>query len=97
MFSLAADGRPVPAGHIPVGGRTPRGFGLSPDGAWIVVALQNSDQVVVLRRDAATGLAVPVGQPARHRQAGVRSVRALSANPLHRFGGMLHSLGGDLR
>jgi 6-phosphogluconolactonase len=63
VFTLDAEGRPVPAGHIPVGGKTPRGFGLSPDGAWIVVGNQNSDQVVVLRRDAATGLATPVGAP----------------------------------
>ena len=36
--------------------RTPRDFTLSPDGAWLVCAMQGSDAVVVYKRDAVSGL-----------------------------------------
>ncbi len=47
--------------HVSSGGKTPRNFALSPDAAasWLVVANQDSDQVVVWPRDAESGL--PVG------------------------------------
>jgi len=38
------------------GGQTPRNFALTPDGAWLLVANQDSDSVVVMRRNPDTGL-----------------------------------------
>ena len=40
----------------------PRGFGISPDGRWLVAAGQQSGKVVVFKIDAATGKLSPTGQ-----------------------------------
>ena len=40
---------------VPSGGKTPRNFALSPDGAWLVCGHQDSDHVTVFRVDATTG------------------------------------------
>lgn len=49
-------------------GRTPREFLIDPSGRWLIVGNQDSDSVVVFRRDIATGkldpdVTVPVGKP----------------------------------
>ncbi|HEX6463059.1 MAG TPA: lactonase family protein [Vicinamibacterales bacterium] len=50
-------------------GKTPRGFGITPDGSYMLVAHQDSDSVVVFRIDkttgklAATDTSVTVGKP----------------------------------
>jgi len=50
-------------------GKTPRGFGIDPSGAFLLAANQDSDSVVVFRIDpetgrlTATGQAVSVGSP----------------------------------
>ncbi len=51
------DGALTVIGHDNGGGavRVPRHFSLTPDGAFALVASQNSDQVIVFRVDAATG------------------------------------------
>jgi 6-phosphogluconolactonase len=41
---------------VSAGGRTPRNFALSPDGAWLLVANQDSGSIVVMRRNPETGL-----------------------------------------
>jgi 6-phosphogluconolactonase len=48
---------------VPVGGRTPRGFVLSPDGGWLLAASQNDDKIFVFRINAKTASLEPVGEP----------------------------------
>lgn len=40
---------------VPTGGRNPRNFALTPDGAWLLCAHQDSNNLTVFRVDAATG------------------------------------------
>lgn len=39
----------------PIGGKTPRGFGIDPSGRWLLAGNQDSDQVTVFRIDPSTG------------------------------------------
>ncbi len=41
--------------QIATGGRTPRNFNLSPDGHFLLVANQDSDEIVLFKRDLVTG------------------------------------------
>ncbi len=50
-----------PLAHTPAGGKTPRGFGISPDGKWLVAAHQDSDTVQLFKLDAETGALSPSG------------------------------------
>jgi 6-phosphogluconolactonase len=43
----------------PVGGESPRNFALTPDGAWLVSAQQNSNHLTVFRVDDKTGALTP--------------------------------------
>lgn len=43
------------AGHEKTRGRTPRNFGIDPTGSFLLVANQNSDNLVVFRRDESAG------------------------------------------
>ncbi|MBW3636838.1 MAG: lactonase family protein [Armatimonadetes bacterium] len=43
--------------------RVPRGFGLSPDGRWLVVGGQKDNRVAAFRIDQKTGKLTPSGQP----------------------------------
>lgn len=52
-----------PVQHMPIGGRTPRGFGIDPTGRWMLVGNQSSDQVTVFRIDSRTGKLNPNGHP----------------------------------
>jgi 6-phosphogluconolactonase len=49
---------------VPSGGRHPRNFELSPDGAWLVCANRDSDNLVSFRVDAVTGRLTPTGHTA---------------------------------
>ena len=51
-----ADRMPRPIGQTMTGGRTPRSFAFTPDGAHVLVANRNSDNIAVLRRGADGGL-----------------------------------------
>lgn len=55
-WAVAGDGALTFLRHVPAGGKTPRNFTLDPSGAWLLVANQDSDTVVVMRRDVETGL-----------------------------------------
>lgn len=59
----AASGELAPLGFVPSGGRTPRGMGMSADGAWLVCAHQDSGTVTSFRLDPATGRPDPAGGP----------------------------------
>ena len=56
IWAVDEAGTLTSVGHEPTRGRTPRGFALDPGGAWMVVANQETDTLVVFRRDAETGL-----------------------------------------
>ena len=48
--------------HISCGGKTPRFFTMDPAGNWLLVANQDSQNIVILRCDAATGLLTETGR-----------------------------------
>jgi 6-phosphogluconolactonase len=49
------------AGHQYTGGETPRNFNFDPSGNFLLVANQNSDNIVVFKRDKTTGLLTDTG------------------------------------
>jgi 6-phosphogluconolactonase len=55
-------GRLTLLGHEPTRGRTPRSFGVDPTGTWLLVANQNSDNVVGFRLNGETGRLEATGQ-----------------------------------
>ncbi|MCX7817823.1 MAG: lactonase family protein [Kiritimatiellae bacterium] len=59
-FRLDASGRPALMGHTATRGRTPRHFGVDASGRWLVVANQDTDNVVVFPLDEGTGA---LGEP----------------------------------
>jgi 6-phosphogluconolactonase len=56
IFSLKTPDRPHLIGHAPAGGKAPRNFNLDPTGKWLLVANQDSDNIVVYPRDPSTGM-----------------------------------------
>jgi len=62
IFAVGEDGTLTAAGHVSTQGHTPRNFGLSPDGNWLLAANQDSHTVVVFRVDQATGQLAPTGR-----------------------------------
>lgn len=62
QFAIAADGALTPAGWHPTLGRCPRNFALDPTGAWMLVAHQESDTIVLFRVDPASGALVATGR-----------------------------------
>ncbi len=63
IFAVGEDGTLTAAGHQPSGGVSPRNFVLDPTGAWLLVANQMSDNVVVFRRDPEDGSLTQFGEP----------------------------------
>jgi 6-phosphogluconolactonase len=61
----AATGRLTAAGHVPVGGKTPRHFTIDPTGRFILAGHQGSGTIAVLCLDPATGRPALVGSPVR--------------------------------
>ena len=55
MYAVANDGTLVLIGNESVRGDWPRNFTLSPDDNYLLVANQNSDNIVVFRVDQKTG------------------------------------------
>ena len=49
----------------PCGGQSPRNFELTPDGAWLLSALQTSDNLTVFRVEADTGALTPTPHGAK--------------------------------
>ncbi|MCC7492447.1 MAG: lactonase family protein [Fimbriimonadaceae bacterium] len=56
-----ADGQLTLVGHESVQGKNPRNFALSPDGQFVLVANQDTGNIVTFRRDATTGKLTGVG------------------------------------
>ena len=61
VFAVNADGTLRLVELTPSGGKHPRNFELSPDGAWLVCANRDSDNLVSFKIDATTGRLTPTG------------------------------------
>jgi 6-phosphogluconolactonase len=62
IFSIDANtGKLKTAGYQSALGKTPRNFTIDPTGNFVLVANQESDNVVVFKRDVQTGLLTPTG------------------------------------
>jgi 6-phosphogluconolactonase len=62
-FSVGGDGKLEPVERVSTGGRTPRNFRIDPTGRWLLVANQDSSNIVTFRLDPATGLLASAGEP----------------------------------
>ncbi len=63
IFSInEKDGTLTPIGQQPVLGIKPRNFNFSPDGSFLLVANQDSDNVVIFKRNKKTGLLTDTGK-----------------------------------
>lgn len=60
----AEDGTLTPIEIVPCSGKHPRHFALSPDGAWLVCAGRDSNNLASFRVDPATGRLSPAGESA---------------------------------
>lgn len=56
IFEVKDDGSLILIGHQSTHGKTPRNFSLSPDNNYVLVANQNSDNIVSFKRDQESGL-----------------------------------------
>ncbi len=56
IFSLQKADQPRLVGNAPSGGKNPRDFNIDPTGKWLLVANQDSDNILVYPRDPKTGL-----------------------------------------
>jgi 6-phosphogluconolactonase len=54
-YEVAMDGTLKPVTRVHVHGEHPRAFALSPDGAWLLVANRDSNNITVFRRNVETG------------------------------------------
>ena len=61
VLQVGVDGKLTLVGHTPTGGKTPRNFWMDPRGEFIIVANQETDNLVSFRRDSKTGLLTPTG------------------------------------
>ncbi len=63
IFSInETTGRLTLVGFQPTGGKTPRNFLIDPTGQYLLVANQNTDNIVVFKRNLQTGLLQPAGK-----------------------------------
>ncbi|RZJ72309.1 lactonase family protein [Flavobacterium sp.] len=56
VFEIGANGRLTHKSTIPTGGKGPRDFALSPDGKFVLIAHQYTNNVTIFERNPATGL-----------------------------------------
>lgn len=62
VFSIAVDGKLKWQGDHSTLGNTPRNFIIDPTGNYLLVANQESNNIVIFKRDRQTGTLVPTGQ-----------------------------------
>jgi 6-phosphogluconolactonase len=61
IFRIDQQGLPVPAGHVPSNGTAPRFFNIDPSGKFLIVANQNSGDLVTFAIDPSSGALTRVG------------------------------------
>ena len=59
VFAIGEDGKLTSVQHAPSNVKVPRGFGLSPDGGWLVAAGQNDNTLASHKVDPTTGKLTP--------------------------------------
>lgn len=64
VFALSENGALRLVEIVPCGGRNPRNFELSPDGAWLVCANRDSNNLASFKVDPASGRLTPTGHTA---------------------------------
>lgn len=64
IFTIATDGTIKLIGHQSIMGAKPRNFMVHPSGQFVLVANQDTDNIVVFRRDSKTGLLTDTGERA---------------------------------
>lgn len=62
IFSIAEDGKLTSVGHQSILGETPRNFEIDPTGNFLLVGNQNTNTVVIFKRDVNTGLLTPTNK-----------------------------------
>ncbi len=62
IFSIDKAGRLAPVDHVSTEGKTPRNFNFDPTGNFLLVANQNSNEIVVFRRDKKSGMLTDTGK-----------------------------------
>jgi 6-phosphogluconolactonase len=62
IFAIQKDGRLKPISHQSTLGKVPRNFAIDPSGNYLLVAHQNSDNIVVFKRNPKTGLLTDTGE-----------------------------------
>ncbi|HEX7904943.1 MAG TPA: lactonase family protein [Chitinophagaceae bacterium] len=63
IFSInPSNGQLFPVGHQSTLGKTPRNFNFDPSGNFLLVANQNSDEIVIFKRNKQTGLLTDTGK-----------------------------------
>ncbi len=65
IFTIATNGSIKLIGHQPTLGAKPRNFMIHPSGQYVLVANQDTDNIVVFRRDPKTGLLTDTGERAK--------------------------------
>ena len=63
VFEVKGDGILRSVQHIQSGGKHPRHFSITPDGARLIVANRESNNLVIFNRDLATGRLSPAAEP----------------------------------
>lgn len=62
IYAIGKKGMLTSIGHQSTGGKTPRNFAIDPSGNYLLVAHQNTDNIIVFKRDLATGLLQKTGE-----------------------------------
>ncbi|MDH4296311.1 MAG: lactonase family protein [Cyclobacteriaceae bacterium] len=62
IFSIDKQGRLASIGRQSVFGKTPRNFVIDPTGNFLLVANQNTNEVIIFKRDKTTGQLTPTGK-----------------------------------
>lgn len=62
IFSIDGKGSLTLVGHQSVLGKTPRNFAIDPSGNFLLAANQESNNVIIFKRDQKTGLLTPTGK-----------------------------------
>ncbi|HEX6227335.1 MAG TPA: lactonase family protein [Chryseolinea sp.] len=62
IYSIDKSGKLTSVGHQSVLGKTPRNFAIDPSGKFLLAANQDTNDVVIFKRDLKTGLLSPTGK-----------------------------------
>ena len=61
IFAIDKNGKLDYAGRQPVQGKGPRNFAIDPSGNFLLVANQDTNEIIIFNRDNKTGLLTPTG------------------------------------